>query len=240
MKNNDGSRIHFSEKARKADGRKNIDDVWWVSELGRRRKELQEIDEEIGVLNGYITNANNRIGTINGTILKRQNDIQFIKAGLKYGAILACGVLTISVLGAGFSEGFEIWCGLMLAPTVVGVSAKMVQGNFENEIVQLEEDKCIEEIDLDSYQRKIDELNNKKEFIKGASPSKRMTGSHEIVERPMCVYYQFESETDLNDYNDEVFQVGGTEPHNWTADKLIKRITSQQSLVNDGGRTKTR
>lgn len=240
MKQNNGSRVHFSTESRSLDGRKNIDDVWWVNGIGDRRREIENIDKEIGRLNESIDDVVFDIGTIDAKIARRQNNIEFIKGCLKYGAIFAGGALAISVLGAGVSEGIRIWCGLMILPTVVGVSAKIVQGNFENEIESLEEDKCFEEIDRDSYQRQIDELSNKKEVIRGIQPKFRSTGQHEIIDRPPCIYYQRIEDGDDNNYGDEVFQVGGTEPYNWTANKLIKSVASQESFKTRDIKVKTR
>lgn len=237
---NNDSRTHFSEEFRKLDGRKNIDDVWWVNSIGDRRREIEKIDEEISGIQGSLVSSNNRINKINAKISRRNGNIEAIKEGLKLGVKVAGGILVISVLGAGVREGFEIWCGLMMLPAAVGISALKVQYDFKNEIVALEEDKCIEEIDQDSYERSIQELTNKKNAILGQNTRKRPTGSNEIVDRPMCSYYQLKPDGDTNDYSDEVFQVGGAKPYNWTAHKLIRRMTSQEPLVDCDEKVKTR
>ena len=51
------SRVHFTDEVRKLDGRKNIDDVWWVNSIGDRRREISNIDEEIAKVKTDMQNA---------------------------------------------------------------------------------------------------------------------------------------------------------------------------------------
>lgn len=235
-----GSKVHFSDATRKLDGRKNIDDVWWVSSIGDRRREVLKIDEDIKGLCGLLGEAEKRINKINAKIDKRTNDIASIKECIKIGVFLAGGVLAISLLGAGLTEGFEIWCGLMAVPAVVGVSALKVQNDFKHEILALEEDRVIEEVDQENFRRSINELTNKKNAILGHKPDRRKSESHDILDRPMCSYYQLKQDGDDNDYSDVVFQVGGDKPYNWTAHKLIRRVSENNQKSDAVVKTKTR
>lgn len=233
------SKTHFSRKSRNLDGRKNIDDVWWINRIGERRKEIGRIEQEISQNTNQINQIDKRIGKIDKQIEKRNNNIDTIKTSLKIGSLMAGAALLISVLGAGVSSGIEIWCGLMLVPSVVGISALKVQRDYKKEIERLEEDKCIEEIDRSSYQRTIESLTYKKSILLGEKRENKRNCGHDILNRPQCIYYQHTPSGDENDYSDEVFQVGGTEPYNWTAHKLINRIHSMQE-ENANAKVKSR
>lgn len=234
------SRVHFTDEVRKLDGRKNIDDVWWVNSIGDRRREISNIDEEIAKLQDLLFKAGKRIHKINTKINKKNYDIAAIKEWLKIGSGLAGGALAISLLGAGVTEGFQIWCGLMAVPIVVGASAVKVVHDFKGEIAELEEDKIGEEIEQESFERSIESLTNKKNVLLGLNQTRKTTVSHDIVDRPLCSYYQLKPDGDDNNYSDVVFQVGGDKPYNWTAHKLIRRV-SENSQENDVVvKTKTR
>lgn len=222
------SKTHFSRKSRNLDGRKNIDDVWWVNRIGDRRKEIEKIDQEISQNTSLKNQIDQKIKNIDKQIEKRTNNIVTIKTSLQIGLIMSAAALLISILGAGVSLGIKIWCGLMLVPGVVGVSALKVQSDYKKEIESLEEDKSIEEIDLSSYQRTIESLVYQKNMLLGEKVENKRNNGYDILNRPQCIYYQHTPLGDENDYSDEVFQVGGTEPYNWTAHKLINRIQSVQ------------
>ena len=218
----------FSEKSRKLDGRKNIDDVWWVTGMSDRRREIENIEQEINKASEMIEATDERIEDIDEKINAKQNGVNLINTGLQIGTVLAGAAFLISILGAGISQGFEIWCGLMLVPGVVGVSAIMVKNEFKKEIEAFEEDRCIEEIDRSSYQRTIESLTYKRNVMLGEKSKNIKLAGNDILDRPQCIYYHHTPIGDENNYSDEVFQVGGTEPYNWTAHKLINRIHSVQ------------
>ena len=69
---NNESRVHFSDEVRKLDGRKNIDDVWWVNSIGDRRREISNIDEEIAKLQGLLFETGKRLYKINAKINRRK------------------------------------------------------------------------------------------------------------------------------------------------------------------------
>lgn len=231
------SKTHFSRKSRNLDGRKNIDDVWWVNGIGVRRKEIEKIGQEISKNTILISQIDQKIGDIDKRIEKRTNIIETIKTSLQIGSIISAAALLISILGAGFSSGFKIWFGLMLVPGTVGISALKVQRDYKKEIENLEEDKSIEEIDRSSYQNIIESLAYKKSILLGEKAENKRSHGRDIQNRPQCIYYQHTPLGDENDYSDEVFQVGGTEPYNWTAHKLINRI---QSVQEEHGKEKVK
>ena len=237
---NNESRVHFSDEVRKLDGRKNIDDVWWVNSIGDRRREISNIDEEIAKLQGLLFETGKRLYKINAKINRRNHDIASIKEGIKIGSFVAGGALAISLLAAGVSEGFEIWCYLMSFPLVVGASAVKVIYDFKGEIEALEEEQLIEQIDRESFESSIEALTNKKNVILGNSPVKRVTASDDILDRPMCSYYQLMPDGDDNNYSDVVFQVGGDKPYNWTAHKLIRKMSENKQEDDGLAKTKTR
>ena len=235
-----GSRVHFTDEVRNLDGRKNIDDVWWVNSIGDRRREISNIDEEIAQLQTLLFKTSKRIHKINTKINKKNHDIASIKEWLKIGSIVSGGTLAISLLAAGFSEGFQIWCYLMSVPVVFGGSAIKVIHDFKDEIEELEEDKLIEEVEQGSFEREIEALTNKKNVLLGRKPEKNSTESHDFVDRPMCTYYQLKPDGDDNNYSDSVFQVGGDKPYNWTAHKLIRKVSEGTQDTDTVVKTKTR
>lgn len=234
------SRVHFTDEVRNLDGRKNIDDVWWVNSIGDRRREVSNIDEEIAKLQSLLFKTGKRIHKINMKINKKNHDIAAIKEWLKIGAVGASCALAISLLGAGVTEGFQIWCGLMAVPVVFGASAVKVIYDFKGEIADLEEDKIGEEIDQESFERSIESLTNKKNVLLGRNPTRKTTESHDFIDRPLCSYYQLKPDGDNNDYSDAVFQVGGDKPYNWTAHKLIRRMSENSQETDTMVKTKTR
>ena len=131
------SKTHFSRKSRNLDGRKNIDDVWWVNGIGVRRKEIEKIGQEISKNTILISQIDQKIEDIDKRIEKRTNIIETIKTSLQIGSIISAAALLISILCAGISSGFKIWFGLMLVPGTVGISALKVQRDYKKEIDSL-------------------------------------------------------------------------------------------------------
>lgn len=234
-----GSRVHFTDEVRNLDGRKNIDDVWWVNSIGDRRREVSNIDEEIAKTQGLLFKTGKRIHKLDTKINKKNHDIAVIKEALKIGAGISTAALAISLLGAGFTEGFQIWCYLMSVPVVVGGSAIKVIYDFKGEIEELEEERVTEEIDQESFERTIENLTNKKNAILGCNPTKK-SESHDFLDSPLCSYYQLKPDGDNNNYSDTVFQVGGDKPYNWTANKLIRRVSENSQDTDTVVKTKTR
>lgn len=202
----------------------NIDDVWWIKNIKKRRCNLEEVTSKKLSVEDKINDINAEIASKKMCLHSIRDELYKFDLWIKSAGFFAMLSLVISLLAAGI-EGIAVWGVMMIIDSVTTIYPMVKFRKLKKEVMAIKDEILDDRVVLGTYEAKLSALNNSEAVIREGKVSLPKQMENKSIPGPIMYWECRDDDVFPFDDNTEVFLADQQAGDRRKLPTLVKKIS---------------